>query len=60
MARASGLPLSLSSSSMMMMMIPQVAADDYTVTITKVQLTYWCQQYRRPFSFPFFLFVCVV
>ncbi len=45
-----------------MKVMPQVAADDYTVTITKVQLTSWCEQYGCPllFSFLYYLFVRVV
>jgi hypothetical protein len=45
---------------LMMTMLPQVAADDYTVTITKVQLTYWCHQYGYPSLFISFFFVGVV
>jgi hypothetical protein len=28
--------------------VPQVAADDYTVTVTKVQISDWCHQYALP------------
>jgi hypothetical protein len=36
---------------MMLFIIIGVHADDYTITVTRVQLSYWCQQYAPlPFS----------
>jgi hypothetical protein len=34
----------------MIIAVPHAEADDYTVTVTRVQLTYWCQQYGAPSS----------